>query len=160
MTGLIHILTGNGKGKTTSATGMAVRALGNGLKVTFVQFLKGTPTLEKLENVEIIRCNRATSFDYDNIPLLKETHNEMLLSAIETQPDMLILDEVIGAVNYGYLDKDILLDYLKNHNNTEVVMTGRNAPDYLIDLADYVSEINPVKHPYKRGIKARKGIEY
>ena len=146
MTGLIHILTGNGKGKTTSATGMAVRALGNGLKVTFVQFLKGTPTgevktLEKLENVEIIRCNRATSFDYDNIPLLKETHNEMLLSAIETQPDILILDEVIGAVNYGYLDKDILLDYL-------------------IDLADYVSEINPVKHPYKRGIKARKGIEY
>ena len=156
MTGLIHILTGNGKGKTTSATGMAVRALGNGLKVTFVQFLKGTPTgevktLEKLENVEIIRCNRATSFDYDNIPLLRETHNEMLLSAIETQPDMLILDEVIGAVNYGYL---------KNHNNTEVVMTGRNAPDYLVDLADYVSEINPVKHPYKRGIKARKGIEY
>ena len=160
MTGLIHILTGNGKGKTTSATGMAVRALGNGLKVTFVQFLKGTPTgevktLEKLENVEII-----TSFDYDNIPLLRETHNEMLLSAIETQPDMLILDEVIGAVNYGYLDKDILLNYLKNHNNTEVVMTGRNAPDYLVDLADYVSEINPVKHPYKRGIKARKGIEY
>ena len=51
----------------------------------------------------------------------------MLLSAIETQPDILILDEVIGAVNYGYLDKDILLDYLKNHNNTEVVMTGRNA---------------------------------
>ena len=128
-------------------------------------FLKGTPTgevktLEKLENVEIIRCNRATSFDYDNIPLLRETHNEMLLSAIETNPDILILDEVIGAVNYGYLDKDILLDYLKNHNNTEVVMTGRNAPDYLIDLADYVSEINPVKHPYKRGIKARKGIEY
>lgn len=165
MTGLIHILTGNGKGKTTSATGMAVRALGNGLKVTFVQFLKGIPTgevktLEKLENVEIIRCNRATSFDYDNIPLLRETHNEMLLSAIETQPDMLILDEVIGAVNYGYLDKDILLNYLKNHNNTEVVMTGRNAPDYLVDLADYVSEINPVKHPYKRGIKARKGIEY
>ena len=165
MTGLIHILTGNGKGKTTSATGMAVRALGNGLKVTFVQFLKGTPTgevktLEKLENVEIIRCNRATSFDYDNIPLLRETHNEMLLSALETQPDMLILDEVIGAVNYGYLDKDILLNYLKNHNNTEVVMTGRNAPDYLVDLADYVSEINPVKHPYKRGIKARKGIEY
>ena len=130
-----------------------------------IQFLKGTPTgevktLEKLENVEIIRCNRATSFDYDNIPLLRETHNEMLLSAIETQPDMLILDEVIGAVNYGYLDKDILLNYLKNHNNTEVVMTGRNAPDYLVDLADYVSEINPVKHPYKRGIKARKGIEY
>ena len=127
--------------------------------------MKGTPTgevktLEKLENVEIIRCNRATSFDYDNIPLLRETHNEMLLSAIETQPDMLILDEVIGAVNYGYLDKDILLNYLKNHNNTEVVMTGRNAPDYLVDLADYVSEINPVKHPYKRGIKARKGIEY
>ena len=56
--------------------------------------------------------------------------------------------------------EDILLDYLKNHNNTEVVMTGRNAPDYLIDLADYVSEINPVKHPYKRGIKGRKGIEY
>ena len=110
--------------------------------------------------MEIIRCNRATSFDYDNIPLLRETHNEMLLSAIETQPDMLILDEVIGAVNYGYLDKDILLDYLNNHNNTEVVMTGRNAPDYLVDLADYVSEINPVKHPYKRGIKARKGIEY
>lgn len=165
MTGLIHILTGNGKGKTTSATGMAVRALGNGLKVTFVQFLKGTSTgevkiLEKLENVEIIRCNRATSFNYDNIPLLRETHNEMLLSAIETNPDMLILDEVIGAVNYGYLDKDILLDYLKNHNNTEVVMTGRNAPNYLVDLADYVSEINPVKHPYKRGIKARKGIEY
>ncbi|MFR7510693.1 MAG: cob(I)yrinic acid a,c-diamide adenosyltransferase [Muribaculaceae bacterium] len=165
MTGLIHILTGNGKGKTTSATGMAVRAFGNGLKVTFVQFLNGPPTgevktLEKLENVEIIRCNRATSFDYDNIPLLRETHNEMLLSAIETNPDILILDEVIGAVNYGYLDKDILLDYLKNHNNTEVVMTGRNAPDYLIDLADYVSEINPVKHPYKRGIKARKGIEY
>ena len=69
MTGLIHILTGNGKGKTTSATGMAVRALGNGLKVTFVQFLKGTPTgevktLEKLENIQIISFNRANSFYY------------------------------------------------------------------------------------------------
>ena len=165
MSALIHILTGNGKGKTTSAVGMAVRALGNDFKVVFVQFLKGTPTgevkiLEGLENVEVIRCNRATSFDYDNIPLLKETHNEMLLSAIERQADMLVLDEVIGAVNYGYLDKNILLNYLKNHNNTEVVMTGRNAPDDLIALADYVNEINPVKHPYKRGITARKGIEY
>lgn len=144
---------------------MAIRALGSGFKVTFVQFLKGTPTgevkiLESLDNITIIRCNRAKSFDYDNIPLLLETHNEMLKNAIKTQADMLILDEVIGAVNYGYLDKDILIDYLNSNTSTEVIMTGRNAPDYLKEHADYISEIQATKHPYQKGVTARKGIEY
>ena len=171
--GLVHIYCGDGKGKTTAATGLAVRCAGAGGSILWFQFLKRDTSgerisLGRLENITLLQGYDKMKFTFamtdeekQEAALFYNNAMDRIKKMVQSENyDMLILDEVIGAVNYGYLDKDILLDYLKNHNNTEVVMTGRNAPDYLIDLADYVSEINPVKHPYKRGIKARKGIEY
>jgi cob(I)alamin adenosyltransferase len=161
---LIHILTGNGKGKTTSAFGMALRALGNGMSVVIVQLLKGTPTgevkaIEQLKGIKVIRAERATSFDYANIPNLKAEHNAMLKTALELKSDMLILDEVIGAYNHGYVDKELVIDICHSYKG-ELVLTGRNAPKELIEEADYVGEIVKLKHPYDNGTVAREGIEY
>ncbi len=163
--GLIHILCGCGKGKTTSAIGMAVRAAGRGKKVVIVQFLKGSETGEisvliNIEGITVLRADRAVSFDYDNIPHLKEQHNSMLKKAINMDCDMLILDEIAACCNYNYIDKEIVDNYINNKpDNVELVLTGREPDPKWIEKADYVSEIEKIKHPFDRGIKARKGIE-
>ncbi len=163
--GLIHILCGDGKGKTTSAIGMAIRAIGSGKKVVMVQFLKGSETgevniLKSLEGVTLIRCNRALSFNYENIPGLKEIHNDMFKKAVSMDCDMLILDEAAACCNYGYIDKIMVDNYIFNKpDNVELVITGRNPDEKWIAAADYVSEIIKIKHPYDRGVSARLGIE-
>lgn len=163
--GLIHILCGDGKGKTTSAIGMAIRALGRGKRVVLVQFLKGVETgeinvLKNMDNITIIRADRAKSFDYKNIEGLKESHNEMLKKAISVECDILILDEIAACCNYGYIDKAIIDDYIFNKpEGVELVLTGRNPDKKWIEVADYVSEIKKIKHPYDKGIVARGGIE-
>ena len=145
--GLIHILCGDGKGKTTSAIGMAVRAAGNDMKVVFVQFLKGIPTgevkiLKSIPEITLIRADRATSFDYDNIPGLKSLHNDMLKKALNMECDMLILDEIAACYNYGYIDKDLVDDLILNKpDGVELVLTGRNPDEKWIEKADYVSDI-------------------
>lgn len=163
--GLIHILCGDGKGKTTSAIGMAIRAAGRNKKVVIVQFLKGIETgeieiLKAIPNIILIRAERARSFDYDNIPNLKQCHNEMFRKSLSIKCDMLILDEIAACCNYGYIDKGMVDDFILNKpDNIELVLTGRNPDEKWIEAADYVGEIKKIKHPYDKGIKARVGIE-
>jgi len=175
MTGLVHIYTGNGKGKTTAACGLAIRAWGSGLKVLMIQFLKGSDTgeikcFEKLgENFVFHRGRKVKGFVWNmNEEQLKDTRNicledlEWLKNEITNcDYDLLIMDEVMGCLSNGFLNIEEILEFIKNKpEKLEIVMTGRNAPKELIDIADYVSVINAQKHPFDKGIPARKGIEY
>jgi cob(I)alamin adenosyltransferase len=175
MKGLIHIYTGDGKGKTTAAVGLGVRACGCGMKVLMVQFLKGMQTgemnaLKSLEpNFVLYRGTELKKFTWQmneseriqTAAQQKSIFEYAVSSAVSDAWDLLILDEVLGAVGTGMLEKDSLLEFMKNKpNRLELVLTGRGAADELIGLADYVSEIRPVKHPADKGIKGRKGIEY
>ena len=171
--GLIHIYTGNGKGKTTAAMGLVLRASGRGLKVIVGQFLKGRETgelktLALLPGVEVFRGKPLTKFSFQMSDGEKEevlqSHNhfigELAQRCAETKADLLVLDEVIGACSTKLLDEKLLLDFLKNKpKHLEVVMTGRNPSESLLEMADYVSEICKRKHPFDRGIPAREGIE-
>lgn len=171
--GLVHIYTGNGKGKTTAALGLAVRCSGHGNKVLFVQFLKSRPTGELnsialLPNIELMRGKETKKFTFqmneeEKAQVLDE--HSLLFQKVKEKCstekiDLLVLDEVIGACNTGVFNINSLLDFLKNKpQELEVVMTGRNPAPELIELADYVSEIVKRKHPFEKGIPARTGIE-
>ncbi|MFI3172328.1 MAG: cob(I)yrinic acid a,c-diamide adenosyltransferase [Eubacteriales bacterium] len=173
--GLVHIYHGDGKGKTTCAIGLAMRALGAGYRVIFVQFLKGGDTselkvLEHLERVEVVRAKKDYKFTWllteEELGLLKSEHNILLEEAIarcHIQDDeriLLVLDELCATYEKKLIDQEKVLDFIKNRfDNIEVVITGRNPAKELLDLADYVSEIKKVKHPMEVGIYARKGIE-
>lgn len=168
--GLIHIYTGDGKGKTTASVGLAVRASGAGKKVAFAQFMKGRPTseikqLEKL-GITIIKAGTITKF----VPYM--TAEERAQSAGEQMAgfeaainmaadlDVLVLDEMISAVTTGMIPEVRLLAFLRGKPaGLEVVLTGRDVPESIAALADYLSDIRAVKHPYDQGIQARKGIE-
>lgn len=175
MAGLVHIYTGDGKGKTTAAVGLGIRACGRGMKVLMIQFLKGLQTgemfvIEKLKpDFELYRQNELKKFTWD---LDQEGLEEMskhvknifqyaLKEAMSGNRDLIILDEIIMAVTSGFIRMEEVLDFIKNKPaGLEVVMTGRYAPAEIVQIADYVSEIKAVKHPYSVGITARKGIEF
>lgn len=170
---LIHIYCGDGKGKTTCAVGLTVRAAGTGMRVLFVQFLKSTPTGELnsfglLPNITVLRGKAGTGFTFQmDERALQETydiHTKNLLTALEAaragECDMLVLDEIMGALSAGLIDEDLLRSLIdRKPESMELVMTGRNPPAWLLEKADYVSEICKKKHPYDAGIPARKGIE-
>lgn len=168
--GLIHIYCGDGKGKTTASIGLAVRASGHGLKVLIVKFLKGMKSSEDvsinlLPNIQIINDNNLTKFTFemtsDELKTVKNIHTKSLEKAINSSSDIIIFDEIISAYNLDLVDKNLLLDFLKNKpKNLEIILTGRDPANELLDLADYVSEIHSVKHPYDKGIPARMGIEF
>lgn len=174
MSGLIHIYCGDGKGKTTAALGLALRACGNGYKVILVQFLKSQHTseldiLSYIENIEVIRSKKSDKFTWnltdEEKRVLMEDNNSIfqkVTSSIEQyKKTLVIFDEIIGAIDTKLIDEDLVLDFLKNKPlNAEVVLTGRNPDNELLDLADYVSEIKKIKHPFDNGISAREGIEY
>jgi cob(I)alamin adenosyltransferase len=171
VSGLTHIYTGHGKGKTTAAVGLAVRAAGDGLRVLFVQFLKGRATGElgplKSLGVDVVRSPGVKKFIPDMTQQEREecgvAQHTCLNAAIDSAAryDLIILDEAFGAAETGMIDIDALAEFVKHKpDSLELVLTGRGAPQRLIELADYVSEIKAVKHPYDRGITARKGIEY
>ncbi|MDR2784355.1 MAG: cob(I)yrinic acid a,c-diamide adenosyltransferase [Treponema sp.] len=171
-TGLIHIYMGNGKGKTTAACGLCVRAAGRDKKVIFAQFLKTQDTgelnsFEKL-GITVIRStvrlgftntmnDRAKSLcGKEQEKIMKEILN--LLSREKT--DLLVLDEVLDAVSINMLDETELRSLIANKPaDLEIVLTGRNPPAWLAETADYISDVGKVKHPYDRGVKARIGIE-
>jgi len=172
---LVHIYTGDGKGKTTAAIGLGVRACGRGLRVLMVQFLKGTPTGETLSlkalepGFVLYRGTSTTKFtwemnDEEKAQAAAEQQSifEFARNAVvKGECDLLILDEVLGAVSSGMIDKESLLKFVKDKpNGLEMVLTGRGAPQELIELADYVSQIHAVKHPAEKGIGGRKGIEF
>jgi cob(I)alamin adenosyltransferase len=172
--GLVHIYMGKGKGKTTAAVGLGVRACGRGLKVLMVQFLKSTDSgeihaLSNLPGFQIYRSGKVKGFFWmmneEEKELLKEAVEECFNYAInsvrERSFDLLILDEMLGAIENGLLDLKAMIDFIDNKpHELELVLTGRNAPPELIEKADYVSQIGEVKHPMEKGIKARKGIEF
>lgn len=175
MKGLTHIYTGDGKGKTTAAIGLGVRACGRGLKVLMVQFLKGTPTgemfsLKALEpDFVLYRGKQTTKFTWemDEEEKSKAAAEQRDIFAfaqnavLKGECDLLILDEVLGAVSSEMLDKESLLEFVKNKpHELELVLTGRGAMPELIGEADYVSEIHAVRHPVDKGINGRKGIEF
>lgn len=173
MFGLIHIYCGDGKGKTTAAVGLAVRCAGRGNKVLLVQFLKSRDSgelysLAKLPDIEVMRGKESQKFTFqmneeEKHALLIE-HNKMfeqVLAKIKNGGySLLILDEVIGALNAKVFEMPKLIEFLRHKpENLEVVLTGRNPAPELVEIADYVSEMRKVKHPMDKGIMAREGIE-
>ena len=173
MFGLIHIYCGDGKGKTTAAVGLAVRCAGRGNKVLLVQFLKSRDSgelysLAKLPDIEVMRGKESKKFTFqmneeEKHALLIE-HNKMFEQVLEKIKNggysLLILDEVIGALNAKVFEMPKLIEFLRHKpENLEGVLTGRNPAPELVEIADYVSEMRKVKHPMDKGIMAREGIE-
>lgn len=172
--GLIHIYCGDGKGKTTAALGLAVRAAGSGMRVHIVQLLKGSETgelsaLQLIPSITVSRPDRDYGFTFsmtdEEKSQLTDCHNRLLREAwqlmSEDSIDMLVIDEFNAAYEYGLLDRELADGIVLNKpEETELILTGRSPQQKFIEAADYVSEILAVKHPYKSGISARKGIEY
>ena len=168
--GFLHIYCGEGKGKTTAAIGLAIRAAGAGMRVCLVQLMKGREvaeldTLKLIPNISVKRCNRFYGF-YKNMnendkSEITVCHNELLKSAFDGKYNMIILDEFNSAYKHGLIDKELAeRQILDGKNIAEIVLTGRNPAEIFLENADYVSEITCVKHPYKAGVKGRNGIEY
>jgi cob(I)alamin adenosyltransferase len=170
--GLLIVFTGDGKGKTTAALGMALRAAGHGMRALILQFIKGTwpygelAALERLEEIIIKPLGsgftwRKESLDEDR-ELARKGWEQAEDEIRKADYDMIILDELNYVLSYGLLPEGPVLEVLSHRpHGLHVVVTGRNAPQGLIDLADLVTEMRPVKHPYHdQGIKAQKGIEF
>ena len=168
--GLMHIYCGDGKGKTTASIGLAIRAVGAGLRVCFLQFMKGGATaelntLKNIRGITVMRCDRQYPFFSDMSETEKSEitacHDRLLEEAFSGGFDMIVLDEFNCAYRFGLMDcrraKELLLN---GRNSAEIVLTGRDPDEELVDMADYVSRIECVKHPYDRGVPARKGIEF
>ena len=171
---MLQIYCGDGKGKTTAALGLAVRAAGSGMQVHFVQFLKGSPTseleiLRRIPEITILRCDRDYGFTFqmndEEKAKIIQCHNAMLSEAMDRvyqgKTNLLVLDEFFGAYNCNLFDRELANRLVFGvRNKTELTLTGRNPDQKFIEIADYVSEIHAVKHPYEHGISARAGIEY
>jgi cob(I)alamin adenosyltransferase len=167
---MIHVYTGDGKGKTTAAVGLALRAKSRGLRVLFAQFMKGgeggeSAALKGL-SMEVLKFDEVKSPVFHpeaDKGALREEARRALASLKETMGgfDLVVLDEFNCVLAEGLVTKEEAVEFLeKRPGVSEVVLTGRGAPDWLIGLADYATEMRMLRHPYKRGIKARKGIEY
>lgn len=176
-TGLIHIYTGTGKGKTTAAIGLAARALGSGLSVCYCSFHKhpekyGYTEMESLKKLGANVINfvkHHPHMDKDVTEVIIDSIKEEVTEAIATlttllssiQFDVLIMDEILISVRDNYLDEEILIEFIENKpKKTELVLTGRGATERVILMADYVTNMECVKHPYYQNIPSRKGIEY
>jgi len=168
--GLVQIYTGGGKGKTTAALGLAIRAAGHDLKIAIIHFMKiwnygEVKSLKKL-GIDLFRYGTKELIDPKNpSPIDFEEANKALSKAEELiekgDYDILILDEINVAVDFSLIPLKRVIDLLdKKSDNLELVLTGRNCPKELIERADLVSLIDEVKHPYQKGLKARKGIEF
>ena len=172
--GLIHIYCGGGKGKTSAATGLAVRAAGCGKQVLFARFLKNEESgeleiLDRIPEIHVIHLERSYGFyrtlteeEQAEVRQMYEALWQDIVQKAETDVyDVLVMDEFMAAYNYGLIDHDAAFAFLREKpERLEVVLTGRDPDEALVELADYVSEIRKVKHPFDRGIRARRGIEY
>jgi cob(I)alamin adenosyltransferase len=180
--GMLHVYTGDGKGKTTSVIGLAIRAVASGKKVLIVQFDKGPVdnsyyseriVLGTLENITLIATGCERMSDGRNFRFGNEQRDmdeaqrgvKETLGAIDSgKYDMIILDEIITGVTYGLLKQENLEDIInrwrKSGQSSELVLSGRGASDKLIEQADLVTEMRSIKHYFNKGIPARKGIEF
>jgi len=168
-TGLLHLYYGDGKGKTTAAMGLALRAMGSGKRVVILQFLKGgksgeVPLLEQL-GAKVYRGKAGQKFVFQMNEAEKEAtrqlQNANLTAAMADPADLLILDEAGSAWELDMVDKALLQKaVLERPAEQECVLTAHAAPQWMLDAADYVTEMKCHRHPYQRGISARQGIEY
>jgi cob(I)alamin adenosyltransferase len=169
--GLVVVYTGHGKGKTTAALGMVFRALGRGLSVTVVQFIKGKwKTGERLfaETIPSLRfLVMGLGFTWESDDLSRDAAaaraawDKAREEIASGERDLIVLDEITYAFHYGFLTVDEVLSALRDRPaHVHVVLTGRNAPAAIVDLADVVTEMNPVKHPFAQGIKAQIGVDF
>ena len=169
--GLIHVYTGNGKGKTTAAIGLGIRALGNGLKVLMIQFMKGRryselDALEQMKDFTVVQFGRDEFVSKKNpekidIDLAQKGISYAREVLQKNLFDVVILDEINVAVDFQLIALDDVLNLLKLKPKTmELILTGRYAPPELIKHADVVSEVLEIKHPYQKGIQSRKGIDW
>ena len=169
---MIHLYHGDGKGKTTAAVGLAVRAAGSGKKVLFVQFFKNGSSseievLRSVPGVDVLipevwygRYRKMTEQQRDET---RECYLEVMkeVAAIADGYDLIVLDEAVSTYNYGMLDREGFLDMLRGWKDTrEAVLTGRNPAPELKEIADYVTEMKKEKHPFDLGVMARRGIEF
>lgn len=175
--GYIQVYTGNGKGKTTAALGLTLRALGHGWNVLIVMFTKDGSDCGELfsfselssdikKRLKIITAGLNRIVYRDNITaedkkVVQEGWNFVKKAIEDDTYQLIILDEINIAIDLGLVDLDEVIKFLKNKpQRTEIVLTGRNANQKIVDLAHLVSEINPVKHYWNIGVQAREGIEY
>ena len=169
--GRLIIHTGDGKGKTTAALGTVFRALGHDHKVCVIQFIKGQGEYgerilaKKLENLDWHICGRGFVFNKENIEEDKKTAEQGFALAVEVissdRYDLVVLDELTYLPVYGFIEVEKIVETLLSRpGRLSVIITGRNAPAELIEIADTVSEAAVVKHGFQRGIKAQKGVEF
>ena len=167
--GCIQLYYGDGKGKTTAAMGLALRALGQGMRVVVVQFLKNGTSgeLEPLKKLgaAVYSGQPGAKFTFqmnaeEKAQATKE-NNARLAEALQQPCDLLILDEICAARNSGMVDEALAKQaVLERPQHREVVLTGRNPEAWMVEAADYITEMQPRRHPYEQGIPARKGIEF
>ncbi|RPI80497.1 MAG: cob(I)yrinic acid a,c-diamide adenosyltransferase [Nitrosopumilales archaeon] len=173
--GIVIVYTGNGKGKTTASLGVALRAIGHGLKVCMVQFIKGEwhygelNSIKKLEpDFELIVAGKGFIGIIDDDHAFEEHVRaaKTALSIVEQKIslgtfDIVILDEINYAVNLGVIKLEDVMKIVQNRpKNVSLILTGNHACEEIISLADLVTEMKEIKHPYKKGIKAKKGIDF
>ncbi len=170
--GLVHVYTGDGKGKTTAALGLGMRAAGHGYKVLMIQFMKGDIKYGELEaarhipNFDILQFGRPDFVDRNNPEQIDKDlarkgveHTGKVVG--EGKVDMLILDEINVAVEWKLATAAEILEIIRSRpEHMEIVLTGRYAPIEFIEMADTVTEMREIKHPYMKDVMARKGVEY
>jgi cob(I)alamin adenosyltransferase len=172
--GLVHVYTGDGKGKTTAALGLCLRAIGWGKKACVVQFIKGYPNIGEGHFAQAsAECFVLKQFAQDKSLAIDESKvrsraDEAMAAlgyareAIDSgEYDVVVLDEVNNAMHHGLVSVPEVLSVIEGRpEGVEIVLTGRNAPAEIIEAADYVTEIRSIKHPMEKGVRARKGIDY
>ena len=171
--GMVHLYCGEGKGKTTAAAGLALRMAGTGGHVLFVQFYKNgnsseVTALNCLDTVRTLNSGTAhrrfSNMDEKERRQAQQDYDQLLRDAIAASCegiDLLVQDEVVSACNHKSVSEEMLLDFLRTRPAPlEVVLTGRDPSAKLLEQADYVTEIRKIRHPYDRGVRARRGIEF
>lgn len=164
--GMVYVFTGDGKGKTSAAIATAVRAIGAGLSVSWVGFYK-QPSWQSSE-VEVLKHIGVKIYLMGKGFFIHESTREIhvqaaqaaLKKAADLNCDVLILDEICNAINDQLIELDSVLQFISKRNKTHLILTGRHAPEKLIQLADLVTSMEKIKHPYDRGLMAIRGLDF
>ena len=171
---MIHVYYGDGKGKTTAAIGLAVRAAGSRMRVLFVQFMKTEfsgerHTLSHTENISLTFAPVELKFTYEMDDaekskaaiMFRKIFDDAVTTVLTQKYDMIVLDEIFTAIEAGVLSEYEVREFVSNApKNLEIVMTGHNPLEKILELADYITEMKKIRHPYDEGVQARFGIEF